>query len=73
VKRSVLIGVTLLAVWIGVTHTLELPTEFAIVMGVAILVFFVGMFGVDICYLLRGESCKFKQAEASEEPQEPLN
>lgn len=66
-KRSVLIGIMLIAVWIGLAHALELPTEFAIVMGVAILVFFVGMFGVDICHLVRGESCKLKQAEASDE------
>jgi hypothetical protein len=72
VKRSVLIGITLIAVWIGLAHALALPTEFAIVMGVAILVFFIGMFGVDICYLVRGESCKLKQAEATEEPQEPM-
>ncbi len=71
-KRSVLIGIMLIAVWIGVTHALELPTEFAIVMGVVILVFFVGMFGVDICYLVRGESCKLKRAEVTEEPQEPM-
>jgi hypothetical protein len=62
----------LIAAWIGVAHALALPTEFAIVMGVVILVFFVGMFGVDICYLVRGESCKLKQAEATEEPQEPM-
>lgn len=66
-KRSLLIGVALIAAWIGIAHSLELPTEFAIVMGVAILVFFVGMFGVDICYLVRGESCKLKQAETQED------
>ncbi len=69
-KRSLFIGIALIAVWIGLAHSLDLPAEFAIVMGVAILVFFAGMFGVDICYLVRGESCKLKQAEASDERQE---